>query len=86
MARKKRAKLEYIPYASNPSIEVEEEYKLSPRVTLLPGDKFKITGERGTFNFVRYVRNNEIDAEWVDCSNAGKHRSIRPDRITKRVK
>ncbi len=86
--KKKRSSKKVEPYGVNPDIEVGYEFELSPKVTLVPGDKFKVKGEHGVFVFVRTAKNNKTDTEWVDCKNIleKKSRSFHFDRISKRVK
>jgi hypothetical protein len=86
--KKKRSNKKPEPYEVNPKIEVAYELRLSPTVILVPGDRFKIKGERGVFAFVRTAKNTETEKEWVDCTSIlkKKSRSFRLDRITKKVK
>ena len=60
----------------------EEEYKFSPRVTLVPGSKIKISGERGWFTFVSITTNPAINKTWVDVIDKNyQFRAFYLDRI-----
>lgn len=45
---------------------------------LTPGRELRIRGERGTFRFVRHVRNTRTGAEWLDVyGGAPGHECLR---------
>lgn len=57
------------------------EHVFSPRVTLEPGSKIRIRGERGWFTFIRIVTNLN-GVKWVDVIDKDyRFRSFYLDRI-----
>lgn len=62
-------------------------YTLDTGRTIEHGEIIKIAGEHGCkFKFLEYVKNNENNAEWIDCFQlhqgiSSGWRSFRPDRI-----
>ncbi len=59
-----------------------EECKLSERVTLIKGTKFKLIRQHGTYTFMRHVVNEYRKSEWVDCIDRnGQIRSFYIDSI-----
>jgi hypothetical protein len=67
---------------SRSGFEYSYEHVFSPRVTLVPGSKVKIKGERGWFTFVAIATNPAINSTWVDVMDKDwRFRSFRVDRI-----
>lgn len=66
---------------------VSTAYQLSPQVTLSKGDACRITGEQGTFVFMRHVVNTKLNpvSEWIDLwggsSGHAQWRSVKVDRL-----
>lgn len=49
---------------------------------LTPGRQLRITRERGTFAFLRHVRNEHTGTEWIDVRDAnGAMRAFRVERV-----
>jgi hypothetical protein len=58
------------------------EYVFSPRVTLVPGSKLKIKGERGWMTFMSVTTNPAINSTWLDVMDKDwRYRSFRLDQI-----
>ena len=86
MARKKGAYK--VPAIDNSHLHVFYELEFKKEI-IRPGDKIKIKNERGTFIFVKWVHNSNLDVQWVDCldNNGTKHfRSFRIESIRSIVK
>lgn len=80
MARKKLQE----PAVARPNADWVEEYEMVVNGRSVARDtELKISGERGRFRFVKYVKNG--DSEWVDVWGGTKNyeslRSFRPSRI-----
>ncbi len=59
----------------------EYHYVFSPRVTLYPGSKLKIRGERGWFSFVAITTNAQGN-KWIDVMDKDyRFRSFRIENI-----
>lgn len=51
---------------------------------LTPGRELRITGERGTFAFLRHVRNVRTGGEWLDVRDGnGAMRAFRAERVAR---
>lgn len=51
---------------------------------LTPGRGLRIRGERGTFTFLRHVRNVETGGEWLDVRDGnGAMRAFRAERVSR---
>ena len=65
----------------------QPHYMLETGRIIEHGEIIKIAGEHGCkFKFLEYVKNNENNAEWIDCFQlhqgiSSGWRSFRPDRI-----
>lgn len=72
------------PAVARPNDEWVQEYEMTVNGRSVTADtELKISGERGRFLFMKYVKNGDI--EWVDVWGGSKGyesiRSFRPDRI-----
>jgi hypothetical protein len=63
--------------------EIETSIQINNR-NVLPGTELKISGERGRFRFIKYVK-TEKGIEWIDVwggpRKAEQWRSFRPERV-----
>jgi hypothetical protein len=81
MGRKKKSEAPKAPPAFKPidTWEITTEMQINGR-KVSPGTELKITGERGRFRFVKFVKTNE-GKEWVDVIGKTGFRSFALDRI-----
>lgn len=70
------------PYHGNNAIVVMYELDFNGD-KIVPGDKIKIKGERGTFTFLHIAHNTLLDKQWIDCMDvdAGTFRAFYIDRL-----
>jgi hypothetical protein len=63
---------------------VETTTRINGRL-VVPGQALRISGERGTFRFVKHVLNTASGAEWISViggpSGVESWRDFRPDRV-----
>ena len=52
---------------------------------VVPGNRLRIAGEKGTFRFIKYVLSTETEAEWCDVVGGAPgctaYRSFRPEKV-----
>lgn len=77
MAKKRQSKIEVKPYFQNDKIVCYYELEFK-RDIIKPGQVIKFKGERGSFTFHKWVHNQEINVQWIDCMEigTGRFRSI----------
>jgi len=67
--------------------EIYNEYTVDKNTVLEAGDECKIKGQQGTYKFIRFVINKEIENHegWIDLfggpANYGSYRSVKPDMV-----
>jgi hypothetical protein len=81
MGRKKKPEVPEAPPAFKPidSWEIITEMQINGR-NVSPGTELKITGERGRFRFVKFVKTDK-GKEWVDVIGKLGFRSFALDRV-----
>ena len=64
--KRKKAKIESLPFGHNPKISVYYELEFGKDV-IKPGDKIRFKNLRGIYIFHKWVHNSELDITWIDC-------------------
>jgi hypothetical protein len=87
LAKRNAAKLETKPFHYNPHITVHYEFIKGTDV-FVPNDKMKFVGTNGTFTFIKYVHNAELEVDWIDCMDVktGEFRSFYANRVKPKPK
>ena len=83
----RRSKILSIPYNHNENIHVFYTLVFG-KDEIGPGTPLKFKNQRGTFKFIKWVHNQDLDVQWIDCmdNTTGEFRSFYIERLKGIVK
>ena len=83
----RRSKTVSIPYNHNENIHVFYTLNFG-KDEIGPGTPLKFKNQRGTFKFIKWVHNQDLDVQWIDCMDniTGEFRSFYIERLKGIVK
>ena len=83
----RRSKTVNIPYSHNKNIHVFYTLDFG-KDEIGPGTPLKFKNQRGTFKFIKWVHNQDLDVQWIDCmdNTTGEFRSFYIERLKGIVK
>ena len=83
----RRSKTISIPYNHNENIHVFYTLNFG-KDEIGPGTPLKFKNQRGTFKFIKWVHNQDLDVQWIDCMDniTGEFRSFYIERLKGIVK
>jgi hypothetical protein len=83
----RRSKTVSIPYNHNENIHVFYTLDFG-KDEIGPGTPLKFKNQRGTFKFIKWVHNQDLDVQWIDCMDnaTGEFRSFYIEKLKGIVK
>jgi hypothetical protein len=83
----RRSKTVSIPYNHNENIHVFYTLDFG-KDEIGPGTPLKFKNQRGTFKFIKWVHNQDLDVQWIDCmdNTTGEFRSFYIEKLKGIVK
>ena len=87
MVQKKKKSVQQKSFAWNNSISIFYEITHGKDV-ITPGTQLRFKYQRGTFKFIKMVKNNDLDVVWIDCmeTKTGVFRSFYLEKLSGVVK
>ena len=78
----RRSKTVSIPYNHNENIHVFYTLNFG-KDEIGPGTPLKFKNQKGTFKFIKWVHNQDLDVQWIDCmdNTTGEFRSFYIERL-----
>jgi hypothetical protein len=83
----KLSKIESKPFHHNENIHVYYSLNFG-KDEIGPGTPLKFKNQRGVFKFIKWVHNQDLDVQWIDCMDitTGEFKSFYMERLKNIVK
>lgn len=87
MKKTKLSKIESKPFHHNENIHVYYSLNFG-KDEIGPGTPLKFKNQRGVFKFIKWVHNQDLDVQWIDCMDitTGEFKSFYMERLKNIVK
>ena len=87
MKKTKLSKIESKPFHHNENIHVYYNLNFC-KDEIGPGTPLKFKNQRGVFKFIKWVHNQDLDVQWIDCMDitTGEFKSFYMERLKNIVK
>lgn len=87
MKKTKAPKSESKPFNHNENIHIYYNLEFG-KDEIGPGTPLKFKNQRGVFKFIKWVHNQDLDVQWIDCMDitTGEFRSFYMERLKNIVK
>ena len=87
MKKTKAPKIESKPFSHNENIHIYYSLEFG-KDEIGPGTPLKFKNQRGVFKFIKWVHNQDLDVQWIDCMDitTGEFKSFYMERLKNIVK
>ena len=87
MKKTKLSKIKSKPFHHNENIHVYYSLDFG-KDEIGPGTPLKFKNQRGVFKFIKWVHNQDLDVQWIDCMDitTGEFKSFYMERLKNIVK